>query len=74
MSTRNRDDDPLIAPGAAGTVGGQAVVPDYDLVPGRDDPNGPVPDDEETHDAALEDGGLLDGDSPEFDHSLRRRP
>jgi hypothetical protein len=73
MNERDKDNDSFIAPGSGVFVGGQIVGPDEDLLPGTEDPNGPVPDDEEDHDAAEEDEGLLDTDSPDFDHSMRRR-
>lgn len=72
MGERDRKEEPLIAPGATGMVGGRAVVPDDEVFPGDDDPNGPVPDDEEDQDAPEEDADLLDTRSPEFDHSLRQ--
>jgi hypothetical protein len=73
MTDREKENDSLIAPGAEGIIAGRIIVPDEDSITGRDDSNGPVPDDEETHDAAEEDDELLDPDSPDFDHSLRRR-
>ena len=74
MSDRNdRDDGAIIGTGAVGGAGGQLIVPGKRLHDPYDDPNGPVPDDEETHDAAEEDEDLMDaGESPEFDHSLRQ--
>lgn len=72
MSRKEPQEDPIITAGIATSLGGSAIFADPDMVPAPDDPNGPVPDNEETHDAAEEDDGLLDTGSPEFDHSLRR--
>lgn len=71
MSERDeRDDKAVIGTGAAGGAGAQLIVP---ATAAREDRNGPVPDNEETHDAAEEDNVLMDsGESPEFDHSLHR--
>jgi hypothetical protein len=78
MSHFNHKDDagPGIEPGVASATGGQVLMANPNLaMQTEDDPNGPTPDNEEAHDGGWEDTELFDpGASPEFDHSLRRRP
>ncbi len=69
MSDRDRNLDAPILPAAQG-VGVPIIVPEVDDDEYVDDG---VPSDEQSHDAMEDDSGLLDTDSPEFDHSLRQR-
>lgn len=76
MSDRTRRDDPadLSAVPAAGP-GGQALTPSDNSVFGQEPEPAPDSRGVNEEDLSTEDAGLQDpGGSPEFDHSLRRRP
>ena len=77
MSDRDRRDDPNdlpIVPGVPGVgAGGQAIAPDENSIFGPDPEPDPdargVNEEDVSTDAELMDAG----ESPEFDHSLRKR-
>ncbi len=70
---RDKAADEALIPSAG--VGGQAIVPSDNSLFGPEPESAPDDRGVNEEDIGLEDDGLLDpGASPEFDHSLRRRP
>lgn len=69
MTDRDEDDDQLNAAEISVMGGGRVLVPDSGRIPkpGRQSEN------EQDAEFDREDDGLLDPESPEFDHSLRTR-